>query len=532
MTTNAKIFNKLILCMMGAFVTYASDAAVVSRTQRPSVAARAPVVAAPTEPVASIDATPESEPESIPESEIIVENKSSQFEEILGDTVSSTTSGASPESALAKSIRAQRDAINARDAQNLVESKTQAAFATNQNACDMGLRACMKSKCGEDYSKCAGDTDTSWGNKMDLCRMDTTCTGHEYAIFAPEIKADRDMNARIAQYTSIINCGNEYNDCIVTQCGTTFSKCLGKSAGDRAIDACKKIATRCTEMDSGLSARAMSAFATLRQDAEKAVARDEARLYELRDEMAATCKRLGAMFDERTLDCVYTVEFYAGEDNTLFASKKAYAGNSFSCTPNWFGIDVTTFMDNAARLTREQKSASSAMLGSGAGMAVGAITSGAIDRAVERTKAENELKKAERENDKADKQAEQLDEKQERANNKEKKVADREAQKEANQEEKEEAQRKREAEKALKTAKKEATQEEKEEAQRKREAEKALKTAKKEATQKEKEETKKNRAEKALKTAKQEANQKGKEEAKKDQSKQGDSKKKDEGKKQ
>ena len=425
---------------MGAFVTYASDAAVVSRTQRPSVAARAPVVAAPTEPVTSIDATPESEPESIPESEIIVENKSSQFEEILGDTVSSTTSGASPESALAKSIRAQRDAINARDAQNLVESKTQAAFATNQNACDMGLRACMKSKCGDDYSKCAGDTDTSWGNKMDLCRMDTTCTGHEYAIFAPEIKADRDMNARIAQYTSIINCGNEYNDCIVTQCGTTFSKCLGKTTGDRAIDACKKIATRCTEMDSGLAARAMSAFGTLRQDAEKAVQRDEARLYELRDQMAATCKRLGAMFDERTLDCVYTVEFYAGENSTLFASKKAYAGSSFSCTPNWFGIDVTTFMDNAARLTREQKSASSAMLGAGAGIAVGAITSGAIDRAVERTKAEKELKKAERENNQAD--------------NKEQKVADREAKKAANQKEKEEAKSNKEAEKALKTAQK------------------------------------------------------------------------------
>jgi len=414
MTTNAKIFNKLILCMMCALVTYASDAAVVSRTQRPSVTSRTPVVATATQSATAIDTTTEPE--------IIVENKSSQFEEILGDTLDNNTSGASQESALAKSIRAQRDAIDARDAQNLVESKTQAAFATNQNACDMGLRTCMKSKCGEDYSKCAGDTDTSWGNKMDLCRMDTTCTGHEYAIFAPEIKADRDMNARIAQYTSIVDCGNEYNDCIITQCGTTFSKCLGKTAGDRAIDACKKIATRCTEMDSGLAARAMSAFGTLRQDAEKAVQRDEARLYELRDQMAATCKRLGAMFDERTLDCVYTVEFYAGENSTLFASKKAYAGSSFSCTPNWFGIDVTTFMDNAARLTREQKSASSAMLGAGAGIAVGAITSGAIDRAVERTKAEKELKKAERENNQADNQAEQLEKKQKRADNKNQKT--------------------------------------------------------------------------------------------------------------
>ncbi len=412
MTVNKNIFNNFIICAICALFAHTSDAAVVSRTQRTSVATRASV----SNNTATVAKPKSDTTESAPAPEIVIEDKTSQFDEILGETISDDTSGDNTESALAQAIRAQRDAINARDAQNMIESKNQVAFATNQNACDTALRKCMQSKCGDDYSKCAGDTDTSWGNKMDLCRMDTTCTGHEYATFAPEIKADRDMNARVSQYTSIIDCGNEYNDCIITQCGTNFSKCLGKSAGDRAIDACKTIATRCTEMDNGLAARAMSAFGTLRQDAEKAVQRDEERLYALRDEMAKMCKSLGAMFDERTLDCVYTIEFYAGEENTLFASKKAYAGSSFSCTPNWFGIDATTFMDNAARLTREQKSASSAMLGSGAGMAVGAITSGAIDRAVDRTKAQNELRKAERENNKAEKQAEQLQNRQQNAN--------------------------------------------------------------------------------------------------------------------
>ena len=84
------------------------------------------------------------------------------------------------------------------------------------------------------------------------------------------------------------------------------------------------------------------------------------------------------MFDERSLDCVYTVNFYAGNDSTLYASKKAYAGGTFECTPNWFGVDVTTFKENAYRLTREQTSASSAMLGSGVGVAVGAVTSGVV----------------------------------------------------------------------------------------------------------------------------------------------------------
>jgi hypothetical protein len=112
------------------------------------------------------------------------------------------------------------------------------------------------------------------------------------------------------------------------------------------------------------------------------------RLYALRDKMRDTCTGLGAVFDERTLSCVFTVNFHAGEDDSIFASKKAYAGSTFDCNQNWFGVDVTTFMENAFRLTRSQTSASSAMLGSGLGMAAGALTSGAIDRAVDRAKAE------------------------------------------------------------------------------------------------------------------------------------------------
>ena len=199
------------------------------------------------------------------------------------------------------------------------------------------------------------------------------------------------MNAQLSFYNATIKCGNEYNDCIITECGTTFTKCLGKTAGDKAIQKCSKIAQKCTEQDNGLASRTMEAFGNLRGNAEKAIVRDEKRLYELRDSMRSACSRLGAMFDERSLDCVYTVEFYAGEDNTLYASKKAYAGSTFSCTQNWFGVDITTFMENAFRLTRAQTSASSAALGSGVGMAVGAITSGAIDRAVDRAKAERAL---------------------------------------------------------------------------------------------------------------------------------------------
>ena len=376
-----------------SFVLVDTNAAtVVSRTKRPSIAQRTS-----TQMATASNAQPVTPTQTVANatdddtlSENIILDKSSQFSEFMSDN----TVDSSQSNTLADQIRAQRAALDSADALSTADRQMAMATATGSNACDTNLRACMQEKCGKDYSKCAGDTDTSWGNKMDACRRNLPCSGSEYAALAPEIKADRDMNARIASYNSIVECGNQYNNCIVTECGQNFTKCLGKKAGDTAISKCNKIAQNCKKQDSGLASRAMNVFATLRVDAEKQIAADEKRLYALRDSMGAACKRLGAMFDERTLDCVYTVNFYAGEDNTLYASKKAYAGSSFSCTPNWFGIDITTFMENAMRLTREQKSASAAMLGSGIGTATGAISSGAIDRAVDRHQAEKALKEA------------------------------------------------------------------------------------------------------------------------------------------
>ena len=385
-------------------------AAVVQRgttTARPStasnvnVAARMPTVSTTvnttTQEETAVETTPvveESEQEAEP---LIIENKSSQFDEILDETTSSSTSSSDNE--MAELIRKQRAAYDAQDAASTASQSMQTALATGQNACDVALRKCMQEKCGNDFSKCSGDTDTTWGNKIDSCRLNTECTGEEYSKFATEIKADRDMAAQLSQYNEIIDCGNRYNDCIITQCGTTFSKCLGKTAGDAAIKACETIANNCTQQDSGLAGRVMQVFGTLRQDAEVQVKADEERLYALRDQMRNQCQAMGAMFDDRSLDCVYTVEFYAGDDSTLFASKKAYAGNSFSCTPNWFGIDVTTFMENAYRLTRSETSATSAFMGAGLGVAAGSITSGAIDRAIDRGKAEKALKDAEKEHE-------------------------------------------------------------------------------------------------------------------------------------
>ena len=383
----------------------AQSASVVSRTPRPTSGANAVLAAqssaATTSATTSSATASTSQPASsaksptaggnIPHS---ISNKSSYFSSFLGLSSSADATGTS----LADKVRAQRELLAAKSATDEIVGKT-VTVSAGANACDTALRACMTEKCGSDFSKCAGDSDTIWGQKIDSCRRNTTCTGHEYAQIAPEIRADRDFNERISAYTSVIDCGNRYNECIITECGANFGKCLGKTAGDHAISLCDKIARECASADNGLASRVMNVFGTLRGDAERAVQADERRLYELRDTMRGACERLGAMFDERSLDCVFTVNFYAGSDSTLYASKKAYAGASFTCDPNWFGIDVTTFMENAFRLTREQASASAAMLGSGLGIGVGAVTSGAIDRAIDRHKAERAVKKAEKEHE-------------------------------------------------------------------------------------------------------------------------------------
>lgn len=381
------------LIFTSCIIPQASHCVVAQRGARSVVATRSSQTtsvtpkATTTKPISQ----EQSETPTETEQELIIEDKTSQFDAFMTEMDATTSNN---DNILADSIRAQRAAFNARDLQNAETLASQRAGALNMNNCDQKLRACMQSKCGNDFTKCSGDTDTMWGTKLDTCRRDTTCSGEEYRLFSTEIKADRDNNAEISQYNSIIDCGNRYNNCIINQCGATFSKCLGKKSGDTAIDKCKGIAKECSKQDSGLANRAMSAFSNLRTDAEKQVSLEEKRLYELRNKMRDTCTKLGAIFDERTLDCVYSIEFYAGENKTLMASKKAYAGSTFACTPNWFGIDVTTFMENAQRATRAQQGSSSAMLGSGLGIGVGALTSGALDRATDRQTAENELFKA------------------------------------------------------------------------------------------------------------------------------------------
>ena len=322
--------------------------------------------------------------------EITVLNKSSNFDVSL----SAVTESSVENNSFAEQIRKQRAALAASDATGAVATTQQSALKNSSNTCDRDLRKCMSTKCGNDFTKCATDGDTMFGDKLNACRRDTECTGEEFSLFTAEIKNDRDMNVRLASYNNVINCGNQYNACIVNECGTTYTKCLGKAKADAATKKCSDIAKSCVEADSGLANRFGTAIGKLRESAEKEVKRDDERMYALRDSMQSTCKRMGAAFDERTFDCIFTVNFFAGNDQkNPMASRKRYAGDTFVCMQEWFGVDTTTYKENAYRETRAQTGASSAMLGAGVGTAVGLVSSGAIGRALDTQKAKKELNK-------------------------------------------------------------------------------------------------------------------------------------------
>ncbi|HOY47499.1 MAG TPA: hypothetical protein PLZ05_02775 [Alphaproteobacteria bacterium] len=401
--------NRIIgICLISCFaVSAVTESFAAQVVQRVAVASRtaprannAARISSATQPVVSNEnQTTDLEP--VPEETVtedtsnIIDNKSSQFEAVLSDTVVNSTDTVA--NSRAQMIMDQRAALDSAANISTAKKTAAAAMASGKNSCDTKLRDCMRQKCDNDFSKCAGDGDTDWGNKINLCRADTNCSGEEFTAFAKEIKADRDYNSKISGYTKTTECGNSYNSCIIKKCGTNFSQCISKSVSDAAIASCASVASGCQNFDNGMTSRIQQVFGTLRANATAQVTKDEARLYELREKMAEQCKTLGAMFDERSLDCVFTVNLFANNSKNPMASKKLYAGDAFDCDQNWFGVDLTTYKENAYRLTREQTAASSAILGAGLGVAAGAISSGAISRAMDTQKAEKAVDAAKKE---------------------------------------------------------------------------------------------------------------------------------------
>ena len=369
----------------------AANAAVAQRTpaKNPSARPSTAAVAAPRVAVAAPVVTETvTEEEPVANTEPEIENKSSDFSTIFSEASSSD------DSAAAARIRQQREAISAAESQALAGQEIKSMQKDGGNACDTGLRKCMGEKCGDDFSKCKTDSAALWGTKIDACGRDAKCDQHDFALFAPELKADRDHNVILAGYKETIRCGEDYNACILRQCGGKgFTKCIGKAGGDTAIASCKADFEKCREADNGLQSRAMELFASLRVDSEKLLLQWEQELRDLRAQMKKNCERIGGLFDERSLGCVFTVEFWTNQNSEKpMATRIIKAGGQYTCSPEWFGVNVGEYLQNAARYEAAQQSAVGAFTGATAGAAAGAWVSGAPQRAIASQKAGKELR--------------------------------------------------------------------------------------------------------------------------------------------
>ncbi len=324
----------------------------------------------------------------------IIPDKSEKFSKLFGNT----TGGNGDDNGRRDAMRRQLAALGAAEQTVSSISINTAAVTGGASACDDGMRKCMAQKCGSDFRECAGDSDTIWGGKIESCRREVSCDTDEYTASIREIKADRDFNQTLFGFTAVRDCGNRYNSCIIKNCGDGFMKCVSKSGGDNVIESCKSIEQNCTNVDSGLASRAMEIFANLRTQTAKNVTIWETRLYELRDLMATQCRLSGAVLDERSLSCVYTVELV---DNGIvpLASKKLAAGSGYTCSPEWFGVDLTTYKENAGRLTSSQKGASAAVLGAGVGTLAGSALSGQLSNTMQKQSDNKEERQAQNEDE-------------------------------------------------------------------------------------------------------------------------------------
>ncbi len=370
----------------GTSVTTTARVRPSASTSSPRITTATAAIVAPVVEEEKVVA-PETQP--VADETLVDSERVNKFSAALG----SESVASSSESDLKELISSQRNADVATTTQTASATRTAAAISTGKNSCDENLRSCMKEQCGENFTKCALDTDMLWGKKIEACRLNAKCTGAEYAAFAPEIKADRDAYQFLGAFVQAQDCGARYNECIVSGCGAQLGSCLSKVAGDKVISDCNKIAESCRTADSGLAGRAMSVFGTLRQDAEKQAVTDEAELYTLREKMAQQCKGIGAMFDDRSMDCVFTAEFWAPGTTSPMASRKLYAGKTFDCTQDWFGVDVTTYLENANRITRDQQGTTDALLGAGVGTLAGtglnAVMGGGFGTTAQQNNANN-----------------------------------------------------------------------------------------------------------------------------------------------
>jgi hypothetical protein len=279
---------------------------------------------------------------------------------------------------------AARLRIAERDKADASESEFLRGVANaSRSKCETELNTCVIGDCGSDLQKCNDDTDAIWSARFQKCRAKTSCTGAEIGVYGDIIKEDIRVDAKISLMNLIISCNNEYSNCLQTQCATTdarsligggavvgFNGCVTQAKINSALNYCKPVYDRCRPYDSGIQARFTNMMATLRVEKEKRIAELQKELDVMLPQMRQLCRDSGASFDERSGNCVFTAFLSVEAQGRRYtpASKMVMPGSQYQCTDQWFGVDVTQYLQNAIYSTIQQKSSVAALMGAGLGI--------------------------------------------------------------------------------------------------------------------------------------------------------------------
>ncbi|MDR1697248.1 MAG: hypothetical protein LBR41_03475 [Rickettsiales bacterium] len=340
----------------------------------------APIAAEPTPVSAPVTVSgPIAAPVSAPTPSI--PDRSSYFADIFAAARPASAGGPTSGAALRDSVRAQRAAADI--------AATGGAITSARSTCDADLRGCMIGLCGDDtYSKCWTDNSIEWNRKMTSCRAKSKCTTAEFDIIAPEFILDRDQFSSDSSFTIRTTCNINHNNCILQNCGRELKDCQNEAGQNRALAACP-ISRECEMVDNGMVGRSRSLFAALRIDYNEEQFANRQRMRELVDIMRNECAAQKGSYDEEGMTCVYSVELAAnvyqnmvdrgrvdmGQANMVtLASRKLYAAAVYQCTEDWFGVDISTYMENAERRTANDRIAYNSALASGLAGAAGTVT--------------------------------------------------------------------------------------------------------------------------------------------------------------
>lgn len=289
-----------------------------------------------------------------------------------------------------------RERIEAREqAEAAAVAFNRGIAAAAKSKCETELTKCVIEDCGADMQKCSNDADALWSARFQRCRTKVDCTGAELSVYGDIIKEDIRVDAKIALAQKVVEGNNAYSRCLQQQCGADstsliegrvgFNGCMTQVKINNAINACKGVYEKYREYDSGLQQRFTGVMGLLRSEKEKNIAVLQKELDTIMPQMRTLCTQTGAMFDERSAECVFTAMLSVEDPNNgrryTAGNKKIMPGSEYQCSDRWFGVDVTQYLINSAHLTATQRAASSAFMGAGVGVGLSALTRGLSDKA-------------------------------------------------------------------------------------------------------------------------------------------------------